>query len=388
MPTQFRYLALGALLAAGCSSGTTAPREVVPGPIVNAITPASLSTTGGATVTISGANLGVTSSITLDGVAITGATISGSSIAFAAPAHAAGTAQFVVTNNGKSAFASVTFVAPTGANAAPVINGITVTGPASKPPSPFVDLSSSVTLSAAVSDSETPPSSMTFAWTVPAGAISGTGANVTWQLPASLATTPSAVSVSLTVTEAFSENGVQHRNVSTASFAADAHDSSTEILDQAYRFLDLFSQSSVPPATVMTDFYGGCEGAANELADTEKNRRVYRYRSYTLTRLPPVTFNYGQLCATPKGAFRADACAVIEAHWVADVIMDYPPEEVRAGDVVFTDGRDYLTSVFRGGRWWLCDSTWQGESVVQSPSGSLRHLATPASLAPGRIKSQ
>jgi len=390
-PLRRAALAVVALVAISCGSTTTAPVTGVLA--VTAVSPSTLSTTGGATVTITGTGFGTDTTLSIGGVAITGLTVTSTSISATAPVHVAGAASAIVTTGGKSATSSVTFVAPSGVNAAPVVTNVRVAGPGNKPPSPFVDLSSGVTLSATVTDVETSPSALTYAWTVGAGTITGTGTSVTWNLPASLAVTPASVTATLTVTENFTENGVQHRNIATASLLADAHDSSTEILDKGFRFLDLFSQSTIPPATVTSDFTSTCPGAANELQDTIDIRNNYLHISYAITRLPPVEFKFGQSCVwtafSPIRIYGADACSTYRAHWVVRALRDVADDGVHTGDVVTTDGRDFIANRFQSGQWKLCTSDFKGDptSTVQGVDGQTRTIPTPKSLS-GRIRKQ
>lgn len=358
---------------------------------VSSVSPATLSTTGGAAVTITGTGFATDATVTLDGTTVTGVTATATTITFTAPTHASGGGTFTVTSGGKSATGAVTFVAPSGTNLPPVISNVRVSGPGSKPPSPFVDLTSSVTLTATVTDLESSGSALTYAWAVAAGTVSGTGASVTWTLPASLTTTPAPVTATLTVTETYTEGSVQHRHVVLASLTADAHDSSTEIMDKGFRFLDLFSQSTVPAATVVSDFDTSCGGYAEELQDTVDIRNNYLHLSYTITKLPPATFNYGQRCQNPKANPTADACSVFQAHWVVRALRDVADDGVTAGEMVTTDGRDYIGNVFRNGQWKLCSSHFAGTSPtsqVTGLDGTTRVIQTPASLVPGRIKRQ
>jgi hypothetical protein len=379
------------IIAIACGSTPTTPGGGTGSLAVSSVSPASLSTTGGASVTITGTGFGTDATVSLDGAAITGATATTTTITFTAPTHASGAGTFTVTSGGKTATGAVTFVAPSGTNLPPVITNVRVSGPGSKPPSPFVDLTSSVSLTATVTDLESSGAALTYAWTVAAGTISGSGSSVTWTLPATLTTTPAPVTATLSVTETYTENAVQHRHVVLASLVADAHDSSTEIMNKGFRFLDLFSQSSVPAATVVSDFDTTCSGYAEELQDTVDIRNNYLHLSYTITRLPPATFNYGQSCQNPKANPSADACSVFQAHWVVRALRDVPDDGVTAGEMVTTDGRDYIGNVFRSGQWKLCSSYFAGldaTSTVVSLDGSTRVIQTPASLVPGRIKRQ
>jgi hypothetical protein len=348
--------------------------------VVSSVSPSTLSTTGGATVTITGTGFGTDTTVTIGGTAATGLTVTATSVTAIAPAHAAGAGTIVVATGGKSASSNVTFVAPSGVNAAPVISNLRVTGPGNKPPSPFVDLASSVTLSATVTDVETSPVSLTYAWTVAAGTISGTGASVTWNLPASLAVTPSAQTVTLIVTEVFTENGVQHRNAVSASFLADAHDSQKEILDKGFRFLDLFSQSQYATNDVLADFapscYGG-NGRVNEASDTDRNRATFlELPGYSVTPKPPVAFNFNSSCDLPvfhpPRSYRADACAVFDVRWNVRYLHDTPDGEfgtLPAGTLETSTGQDYVSAILQSGVWKLCTSDYNGTRTVTLPSG-------------------
>lgn len=396
MKRVFSAVGLACVATWAISCGVTPPTTPGGGGAtlaVSSVAPASVSTTGGATITITGTGFGSDSTLTIGGTAVTGATISATSITVTAPARAAGATTVVVTSGGKTASGGLTFVAPSGLNAPPVISNLRVTGPGNKPPSPFLDLASSVTLSATVTDVETSPSTLTYAWVVAAGTVSGTGASVTWSLPATLAVTPSSQTATLTVTETFTENGIQHRNVSTSSLLADAHDSSTELLDKGFRFLDLFSQSTVPPASVVSDFTSTCSGAAQELQDTIDIRNNYLHMSYTITRLPPVEFKFGQSCVwtafSPIRIYSADACTTFRAHWVVRALRDVVDDDVRAGDVVTTDGRDFIGNKFQNGQWKLCTSDFKGDptSTALGVDGQTRVIQTPKSFS-GRIRKQ
>ncbi len=384
-PLRCAALAVLALYAISC--GTTPPTGPTGTTLaVSSVSPSSVSTTGGVTVTITGTGFGTDSTLTIGGTAVTGPTVTSTSITATVPAHAAGATTAIVTSGGKTASGSITFVAPAGLNAPPAISNLRVSGPGSKPPSPFVDLASSVTLSATVTDIETSPSTLTYAWTVGAGTVTGTGASVTWVLPATLAVTPVATTVTLTVTETFTEGGIQHRNVATSSLLTDTHDSSTEILDKGFRFLDLFSQSTIAPSAVVSDFTSTCAGAAQELQDTIDIRNNYLHMSYTITRLPPVEFKYAQSCTwtafSPIRIYAADACSTFRAHWVVRALRDVADDGVRAGEVVTTDGRDFIGNRFQNGQWKLCTSDFKGDptSTVLGLDGQTRVIQTPKSF--------
>lgn len=383
-------LVLFAIFAISCGAPGTAP-PVGTTLTVSAVAPSSLSTTGGVTVTIAGTGFGTDSAVTIDGVAMSGATVTATSITFTAPPHAAGASSFVVTSGAKTASGTVTFVAPSGANQAPTITNLRTIGSRNGQPSLFVDLNEEVQLIGTVSNVET-TTTLTYAWTVGAGTIStisGTGAAVLWKLPAFLTTTPAPLAATLTVTETFTENSVQHRNVATASVLADAHDSQTEIMNKGFTFLEKFSQSSVPPSAVVADFATTCNGYQAELDDTIDIRNNYLHLEYTITRRPPVTFNFGRTCFySAFGQNRnspGDACSSFDVRWVVRALRDVEEDSGRilAGTVVTTTGRDFVTAVLRSSQWKLCDSQFAGSptSLAVEPSGLSRMIPTPRSLS-------
>jgi hypothetical protein len=227
----------------------------------------------------------------------------------------AGAVDVVVTSGGRTAILTrgFTFVAPSGANQAPVIASISSIGSRTNQPNGFADVDETITLVATVTDLETPASALTYAWSGP-GAFSGSGATVSWRVPATVSPTPSSVAVVLTVTELFTEGGVSHTNTASRTVAVDVHDSQKEILDMGEDFLTLFSRSEVPSDQVLHSFSTTCDdgsGRAAEKRDVDKNRRefIQDFSKSRVTRMPPVTFNFGARCLNPKGPRRADACA-------------------------------------------------------------------------------
>lgn len=367
------------IVAIACGSTPTTPGGGGGTTItVSSVSPGSLSTTGGAAVTITGTGFATDATVTLDGTAVTGVTATPTSITFTAPTHASGAGTFTVTSGGKSATGAVTFVAPSGTNLPPVISNVRTIGSRNNQPSLFVDLNEEVQLIATVSNVET-NTTLTYVWAVGAGTVSGTGPSVLWKLPALLTTTPAPVSATLTVTETFPENGVQHRNVATASVLADAHDSQTEVFDKGFKFLDRFSQSDYTAAQVLADFDPSCPGYADEFQDTVDNRTNYlQLPGYSVTRVPPVTFNFGGRCTySAYGDNRAangDACSALDARWLVRFKIDVYEDGVYigpAGSTADTAGRDWVTAVLRNGQWKLCDSQFSASrpTVVTFPSG-------------------
>ena len=362
------------LAAGGCGDSSTAPTPT--GLSISAISPAAGSTGGGTAVSISGKGFSSDATVTIGGMVAPVLAVQGSqAITASTPASSAsGAVDVVVTSGGRTATLArgFTFVAPSGANQAPVIASISSIGSRTKQPSGFADVDETITLVATVTDAETPPGALAYAWSGP-GAFSGSGATVSWRAPATASPIPSTVVVALTVTELFTEGGVGHTNSASRMFVVDLHDSQNEILDMGEDFLTLFSRSEVPTDQVLHNFSTTCDGGAgrrSEANDVDKNRRDFTqdFSKFRITRRPPVTFKFGGYCASPNGPRRADACSTFTVHW--EVIYKNPPDTGKRG---VADGTDYVTAVLEGNRWSLCHSDFQG-TVTDLTTGLTRHV--------------
>lgn len=362
------------LAAGGCGDSATAPTPT--GLSISAISPSAGSTRGGTAVSINGRGFSSDATVTIGGIAASVVAVQGTQgITASTPASSAsGVVDVVVASGGRTATLTrgFTFVAPSGGNQAPVIASIRSTGSRANQPDGFADLDETITLAATVTDAETPASALTYAWSGP-GAFTGSGATISWRAPANVSPTPSIVPVVLTVTESFTEGGVGHTNTASRTFAVDLHDSQKEILDMGEDFLTLFSQSEVPADQVLHNFSTTCDdgsGRADERRDVVKNRTnfVQDFSKFRVTRMPPVTFNFGDRCFNPKGPRRADACARFAVHW--EVTSKIPPD---AGQREIADGTDYVTAVFENSRWYLCHSDFTG-TVSNPKTGATRQV--------------
>jgi hypothetical protein len=345
----FVLLLLG---AAACSDSPTGPSGDQLS--ISSISPATGSTIGGTAISIGGKGFGSDATVSIGGAPATGVAVQGTAtISAITPATpSAGPVDVVVTSAGRTATMTrgFTFVAPTGANQAPVISSIISIGSRPNQPNGFADLDELVTLIATVTDVETSASSLTYTWSGE-GAFSGEGAIVSWRAPATLSPTPSTVTLRLTVAESFSEGGVTHKNVGTGTFVVRVHDSQKEILDMGYDFLARFSQSNIPTDQVLHNFSRTCDGGAGreaEAGDVDRNRSEVTYTGYRIDPLPPVKFNFGGVCIA-KVANRADACANFRVHW------EFVDKQLGRG---VADGTGHLTAAYENNRWYLCHSNY------------------------------
>jgi hypothetical protein len=147
--------------------------------------------------------------------------------------------------------------------APPVIQSLVAKGTRAQEPAQFADLNESVNVTATVTDADSTAASLQYTWSADLGTISGTGAKVTWQAPASAAT-PIKATITLSVSDGAS--------AVTGTTAVSLHDSTKEIGDIATLFLVNFSKTEVPVDTVIKDFTTECPGTAGERQDVINNR--------------------------------------------------------------------------------------------------------------------
>jgi hypothetical protein len=222
---------------------------------VTSVAPSAVTTHGGALLTISGANFSGAATVLVGGTAATQVTVvNGTTITATAPAHDPGSADVIVTINGQSASlpAAVTFVA----NAPPVIASIVVRGSKPREPAQFADLDEPVSVTATVTDAETPVANLEFTWSSDVGSFSGSGPTVTWVAPHSYST-PADVMLGLTVVERFQANTagtvVSGENRVTGASKVRLHNSVKEVGDLAVDFLTGFSEQLAPRWMTVAD---------------------------------------------------------------------------------------------------------------------------------------
>jgi hypothetical protein len=148
------------------------------------------------------------------------------------------------------------------------------------------------------------------------------------------------------------------------------HDSQKEILDMGEDFLTLFSQSNVSTNDVLHNFSSACGGRDAEAVDTDRARSSYvqNFSKFRISRVIPVTFNFGGRC--PFRARPADACSAFNVHWEITYIK--ADEFHYVGEPEITDGVDYVTAVLENNRWRLCASDFSGVST--NPKTGARRL--------------
>jgi len=322
---------------------------------VASITPSTGSTSGGTSVTITGTNFAAGAVVTIGGVAASQVNVGNATTLTAVTgAHAAGAASVVVTVNGQSGTLpnGFTYVAPGGSNVAPTIQSLRAQGSRTNQPASFADLGEAIAISATVTDPETPVGNLIYEWSAPAGTFEGSGSARTWRAPQTFAT-PGVVTLTLTVLERYTSGGVQHEHRVTGTIDVKVHDSVKEVGDMSRKFLLLFSDSSVPPDVVVQDFLPGCgaggAGREAELNDTTENRAEVTITQHNIG-AATVSINFGGTCSFRNRS--GDACAQVPVEW-RDV-------EKGTGTPGHTVGTEYLTAIYNGTRWGLCDAEIEG----------------------------
>jgi len=323
----------------------------LPPPTISSISPASGSTAGGTTITLTGTNFASGTTVTVGGVAATGVTVlSSTSLRAITGARAAGAADVVVAVGTQSATLTrgYTYVVPA-PNPPPVITSLVVQSTRANAPSNFADVGEEVIATATVQDAETPVSRLLFEWSAEGGTLTGTGASVRWRAPTGI-TTPAQLKVTVKVTEPV--DGISQSVSSTVTVRV--HDSIKEITEMSVQFLLDFSEQKLSPENVVRNFYTGCPGRDSELADVRNNQTYYVINRYTIGTPTSANISFGGTCPF-RSKTGVDGCVQTPVEWHAT----YKP----TGLTETSKGTDQTTAVYRSSRWWLCDSDFDGTTT-------------------------
>jgi hypothetical protein len=258
-------------------------------------------------------------------------------------------------------------------NTPPVIGKFTIQGMRTNEPPSFADVSESVPVSVAVTDAESPVSSLKFNWSSPIGTFSGSGPAVTWKAPAQV-DAPTLVTLTVEVVETYTSQGKPVENKPTGSVVVSVHDSVKEVGGMARQFLLDFSDSNQPVTTVMRNFEPGCYGTADETAQVTANRQDLRILSWTVDS-PTTSVNFGGFCPIPgRPTVRGDACSRIHTDWHSVAIRDL--DWLAKGQTTDAHGVDYISAFYYADqqRWRLCDSQYIGDPSMSLRARLLRSL--------------
>jgi hypothetical protein len=367
VPGAWRQAALTAwVLVTLVSCGGDNPNDPSPpptnqGPTVSAIAPAAGTTLGGTAVTITGTNFAAGATVTIGGSAATDVAVQGAtSLTARTPQHAAGPGDVVVTVAGRSGMLAggFQFQAPAATtNQPPIVSGISSRSSRPGVPNRFADLDETITVTATVTDPETPADQLRYEWTADVGTFAGTGREVTWRAPAQ-ATTPAEVRLNLVVVETYQTVNAQGLPVSAEHrvpglLTVRLHASAKEVRDLAVEFLVDFSQQR-PPDQVIRGFSDSCRGKGEERDDVLKNQREMTIVGFNVEPNPPVEVAFGGVCR--ERGRTGDACAYVPVRW--DSI------EKANGRRWVTIGTDQVNAIYENDRWRLCDSDFFGTATV------------------------
>lgn len=328
------------------------------GPTVAAVTPNSGTTLGGTTVTITGSKFDGSAVVIIGGAPATDVAVqSASSITAKTAQHASGAADVTVSVNGQAAAlrGGFTFVAPAAtSNAPPVISSVKAQGTRRNEPESFADLGEEIAVTVYVTDEETPLDQLAYEWTASGGTFSGRGPVVRWRAPDTGTQDYDLTSTVIERYQATDANGLpatqEHRVTSTVRVSV--HSSEKEVGEMAGLFLDEFSHSSIPADTTVRNFTDSCPGKREELAQVRDNRDTRIIDTYSIG-TPRVTINFGGVCSYESRG--GDACVSVAVDWRSRIKATGKPEH--------SYGTGYLTAVYQGSRWWLCDSNYQGTTT-------------------------
>jgi hypothetical protein len=359
-------LATWALVALASCGGDNpndpSPPPGNPSPTVASVTPANGTTLGGTAITITGTNFAAGATVTIGGTAATDVAVQGpTSLTARTPQRAAGPGDVVVTVGGRSGSlpGGFTFIAPSGpVNAPPIISGISSRSPRRNAPSAFADLDETITVTATVTDAETPADQLRYEWSADGGAFSGTGREVSWRAPAQ-ANTPAEVRLNLTVVETYDTVNAQGLPVTAEHrvpglLTVRLHASAKEVRDLAVEFLTDFSQQRLSPEQVVRNFSDSCRGKGDELDDVRDNQQEFTITAYDIQGSPPVDVEFGGVCRD-RGR-TGDACAYVNVRWEST--------ERANGRRWVTTGVDQVSAIYESSRWRLCDSDFLGTATI------------------------
>jgi len=233
-------------------------------------------------------------------------------------------------------------------NAPPVVKSI-VAG------ADHAEVGTGITLTATVEDAETAADKLAYAWSAPTGTFSGTGAAVTWT-PGNDVQTPADVTVTLTVTETYTSGSTQLQNTVKETASVHLNNSPKELADLSLRFLGNFADSRVSPDTCVSEFTTNCSGKTDEFSDITGNRHDFVILSSSLRNTGIDPPSKGK---TTVHTFCAFTSRVITTEPVTCSKADCPFNSVQS-----VQGDCFTTNVYEQGRWWLCESHFNGARTL------------------------
>jgi len=229
-------------------------------------------------------------------------------------------------------------------NSAPTITSLTLS-------SNRVEADQEVVVTATVQDDVTPIDQLTYEWSAKPvnGVFTGSGRQTRWRAP-HLQPTPDTYTLTLTVTEKYTEAGVAKENKTTAPVQVHYNDSYRDISSLSIDFLNDFGTYSTSPEQCVRNFSDSCKGKAEELGDIRANRLNLHIQSAKLG-VPAVLLNGDLTFAN------------------SDVPCTFVSTQKSTGKTETATGTCLLTAVYENFKWFLCDSNFRGTSTTNSIRG-------------------
>ena len=252
-------------------------------------------------------------------------------------------------------------VPPPVVNTPPVIESLTI--------APRAEADRPVQIAATIKDLETPLNQLTYTWsaspqigTFSGNSVVGSQALITWRPPKGQKT-PDLYTVTLSVNEAYTSAGQTKQNSVSSSITVHYNDSLAEMQALGYDFLVYkFGNFSVSPSEAVSNFSDSCRGKAAEFDDITANRANFHILSASFIQTA-ISVDSSLTSGTVDGRCQFE---------------DIPNSGPNAGRREFVSGTCHLTTVYESFRWFLCDSTFEGDG---DPT-----LASLKGRVPGRIK--
>ena len=235
-------------------------------------------------------------------------------------------------------------VPPPTPNKAPTIASFTLDRPR-------VDADQEVVITAFVADDVTPIDQLMYEWSAKPinGTFTGSGPVVRWRAPHA-PTTPDVYTVTLTITEKYTESGVAKENKTSSTVQVRYNDSYAEVSKLSLDFLNDFATYAVTPEQCVRNFSDNCRGKADELSDIRANRANFQIQSAALG-IPAILFDSAQGFAN------------------SDVRCTFVSLKKATGKIETATGTCLLTAVYENFRWFLCDSHFQGTATTSATRG-------------------
>jgi len=149
----------------------------------------------------------------------------------------------------------------------------------------------------------------------------------------------------------------QQTNTATGTVSVHVNNSPKELADMSVRFLNDFADSKVSPDTCVSEFSSNCNGKKDELSDITNNRHDFLILASTVrpTSIDPAPFH----AKTTVHTFCAFTSRVITTDPWSCSAADCPYNSVQS-----VQGDCYTTNVYEQGRWWLCESHFNGKNAL------------------------